>query len=1304
MAVPTIQNAFTAGELSPSLFGRTDLARAHVGASTMRNMFCSYRGGAYSRAGTAFVGFSKQTGRAFPPRLIPFQFSINQGLALEFGNFYMRVIINSAYVTEIQNTITGVTQGPGAAVSFDATEGAASATANNAGVISSYAPGDLVALAGGTYSEQAVLSVTNTKLIKLAVDVPGITYVPADTIHLTGGVQSTAAVVTVTSTQVSAATVHTAGTNTHGQTSTTVEGTTGTGVRFTALVAIDTGGAGITSVTSITIPGNYTVNPTTLSNEPVTDIGSGGLTGAALSLSMGVGQISITTPGVFTTNPVGGTFTQASSSGSGTGATFQLALFAPNVVGVSSVGIYTTFPSNPVAQASTTGAGIGVTFTVTTGAAAPYLNDGDWAYIAGVNGMTQVNGRIYVVQSATATSAALFDVYGNPIDTSAFGAYTSGGTISRIYTVATPYAEADLKWLKFTQSADTMSICCVNQMSQTEYEPQDLSRLADDNWIFTPAVPAPTITPPASLSGVTSTAGSVDYNYAVTSINPADGTESISSPIADIPSAVDIASTAGSNTLTWSVVNGVNLYNIYKATPAYAGTVPVGAQFGYAGSAYGTQFVDSNIVADFAQVPPTHQNPFARGQIISADITAGGSGSSFAITINSAAGSGAVLVPVVVSNVLVAIIVEAAGENYLPTDTLSITNGAAAKLVVGPQSGTYPSVPAYYQERRGYANSLNNPDTYWFSQPGAFTNFDTRDPTIDSDAITGSPWSVEVNGIQFMVLTAGGLLVFTGLANWLLVGVGSFATNVQAFTPSSQVANPQPENGCSPTIPPIKINYDVIYVSSKGSFYWDQPYQLYALSEPVDITETSSHLFTGYTILEHAWCQQPYKLIWAVRNDGVLLSLTWLKQQQVAGWARHDTNGLFKSVCSVTEPPVDALYLAVERFIGGNTAYMVERMDNRIWATVEDTWCVDCGLSLSQPTPAATLTASSATGRGSLTGVTGLIGGNNYSSFTTATVVDDEGDGPGTGAVPTLTIVGGVITAITFAGGQQGLNYVYPDIVILDPTNAGSGASAQPILNNSATFSASAGVFNSGSVGSVIRMGGGIAAITAYTNTQTVTANITSPIIETINDGVTPVPLPQTSGNWTLTAPVSTISGLGYLAGATVTGIADGQVIAPTVVPSSGIITLATPASSVLIGLGFQAQLQSMYLDAGEPTVQGQRKKVAAVTARIELSLGMEIGGNQPDGSTLSPPQIAPSWTNLKPLPDKGIAPYGSKIIPLFTGDTRIPVTAGIGTPGQVCLEQNKPLPMQILSLINEVLEGDSPSTQAPQKQQRGSR
>jgi hypothetical protein len=589
------------------------------------------------------------------------------------------------------------------------------------------------------------------------------------------------------------------------------------------------------------------------------------------------------------------------------------------------------------------------------------------------------------------------------------------------------------------------------------------------------------------------------------------------------------------------------------------------------------------------------------------------------------------------------------------------------------------------------------------SQPGSFTNFDSRTPTIDSDAIVGNPWAVEVNGIQFMVPMPGGLVVLTGLSAWQLTGTGGSSLNPQPISPSTQQAQPQAYNGCSATVPPVKIDYDIIYLQAKGSVYRNLSYQFYTnIYTGADLTLNSSQMFTGFTIREHAWCEEPYKVLWSVRDDGTMLSLTFVKPQEVAGWARHDTNGLFQSVCAVTEPPVDALYMAVQRFPGVHTAYMIERMDDRLWPQIEAAWCVDAGLALPQPEPASTIAASSATGLGAIKGVTALVGGAGYSSGTTAAVVDDNGKGPGAGAVPTLTIAGGVVAAIIFAPGGQGAGYIRPALVITDPANTGSGASARLTLDNSANFTTSAAVFAFADVGSVIRMGGGIATIVSYIDSRHVVADISSPIVQLVpNSGG--IPQPQPSGSWTMTKPVATLTGLNHLIGATVTGLADGNVIPPTVVSAAGSIDLAMPASSVVVGLGFQAQLQSVYLDSGEQTVQGQRKKIAMVTARIEASRGLKIGSNQPDGSTLSPPRTAPVWFGMVDVPDRAAAPYNSNTIPLSTGDVRIPVTGGFDTKGQVAIQQDYPLPSNILAFIPEVLPGDTPEIKAsPRERGRG--
>ena len=113
-------------------------------------------------------------------------------------------------------------------------------------------------------------------------------------------------------------------------------------------------------------------------------------------------------------------------------------------------------------------------------------------------------------------------------------------------------------------------------------------------------------------------------------------------------------------------------------------------------------------------------------------------------------------------------------------------------------------------------------------------------------------------------------------------------------------------------MPPIRVGSHFVYLDSFGGVVRDNAFNFFTNTfQGIDLTELSNHLFDGHKIIQWAWARKPYKIIWAVRDDGVLLSLTYLKEQEVVGWARHDTNGQVVSVAVASEPPVDAVYIVV---------------------------------------------------------------------------------------------------------------------------------------------------------------------------------------------------------------------------------------------------------------------------------------------------------------------------------------------------------------------------------------------------------
>jgi hypothetical protein len=92
---------FTAGELSPRLDGRNDLAKYSAGCATVENMVIYPHGAAARRPGTQYVASVKT--QSAKTRLIPFEFSTEQTYVLEFGNQYIRFYRNNGQILSSGN-------------------------------------------------------------------------------------------------------------------------------------------------------------------------------------------------------------------------------------------------------------------------------------------------------------------------------------------------------------------------------------------------------------------------------------------------------------------------------------------------------------------------------------------------------------------------------------------------------------------------------------------------------------------------------------------------------------------------------------------------------------------------------------------------------------------------------------------------------------------------------------------------------------------------------------------------------------------------------------------------------------------------------------------------------------------------------------------------------------------------------------------------------------------------------------------------------------------------------------------------
>lgn len=287
----------------------------------------------------------------------------------------------------------------------------------------------------------------------------------------------------------------------------------------------------------------------------------------------------------------------------------------------------------------------------------------------------------------------------------------------------------------------------------------------------------------------------------------------------------------------------------------------------------------------------------------------------------------------------------------LPDSAVSANSYKWAFGAWGGDQG-YPACVTYDQERQLFGATTAQPQSYWASKVGAYIDFGISTPVLDDDAISKSVPGRQVNAIRHIISLDKPVILTSG-AEFVVFGEGE--NNV--LTPTL-IAKPQTYRG-SAQVAPIVIGDMALYLQEKGSVVRDLGYRYEndAYSGD-DLTVLSTHLFEGKSITDWAYTQVPWSVVWCVRSDGVLLGLTYFREQQVVGWHRHDTDGTFESVCSVSEGSEDALYAVVKRTINGTSKRYVERLHSRTFSKVEDGFFVDSGLTYDGRNQAGTVTLS----------------------------------------------------------------------------------------------------------------------------------------------------------------------------------------------------------------------------------------------------------------------------------------------------------------------------------------------------------
>lgn len=458
------------------------------------------------------------------------------------------------------------------------------------------------------------------------------------------------------------------------------------------------------------------------------------------------------------------------------------------------------------------------------------------------------------------------------------------------------------------------------------------------------------------------------------------------------------------------------------------------------------------------------------------------------------------------------------------TSSVSFTGTSALNVASNWQMGVwsllggYPQAVCFHQDRLGYAGTPGYPQRIDLSMTAQYESFASSGSSLivaDNNACSYNLSSDQLNTLYWLKSTQQGLLAGSLNSEWKV----SPSNQATALTPTNVTAAQTSFFG-SANIDAVQSGNATLYMQ-KGSRKLREMNYFFQVDtfRSTDLAELSEHI-TAPSVTRLAIQKETQPILWALRSDGVLASMTYNRDDQTlkVGWARRQLGGqsdsagtapAVKTIAVIPAPTgsYDQLWMAVQRYINGTSVVTVE-YSTRVFDSVtrqDDAFQVDCGGTYDSP-----LTVTNITNTGSAVvtvAAHGLISGNSVRFKGVAGLNSSTVDINGVSTISNL------VNEKTFQVASATVNAFY----LQD-------------FNGSFIDSRSYGAYFSG--GEVRKL-------------------------------------------------VSTISGLTWLKGETVGVLADGGIHPSTVVASSGVLTLSYPAAKVQIGYNYNSDGKTLRPEAG---------------------------------------------------------------------------------------------------------------------------
>lgn len=506
--------------------------------------------------------------------------------------------------------------------------------------------------------------------------------------------------------------------------------------------------------------------------------------------------------------------------------------------------------------------------------------NGDWFYVTGVEGMTEINNR-YVRVSNVDTGANTFELtdwYGDPINTTNFSAYVFNGDMQKVYEIASPYAAEDLTnpeggcALSIVQSGDVLYIGCEG------YAPRTLTRLANTNWTFATYSPndGPFQTEPLDTKNFTLGASTGTGVSLVCTTNVFEN-EHVGMLFRLEPINI--------TTPPWETNKGITAGNLRKSDGKY---------------------YEATNSATTGSVRPIHEE---------------GTESDGAVTWEYLH-PGYVIVKITAITDAQTATCDIIGPGIAPAEVVA---GDDCRFRIGAwgeaTGAAFPYKVAFWRDRLWWAGNQQ----IYASVAGDYSSMspDTLGEILADNSISLTISVGTVDKIRWMTAS-----------DVLLVGTAGSEIAVQEITPN-QVLGPenvkyeiQSAEG-SRELEPVLVEDALLFIRIGGRRVIELRFDIQSDSwVPRDMNVLYPEI-TQSGIVEMAYQKEPDNIIWIVLSNGRLLGMTYDREQNVYGWHRHPLGGVsaqVKSVQVITSPDADVndVWIIATKKIGGIDRRFVE--------------------------------------------------------------------------------------------------------------------------------------------------------------------------------------------------------------------------------------------------------------------------------------------------------------------------------------------------------------------------------------------